>query len=190
MVDSCRAVVVWMGRNSRRWQAMRAARDKRPGPARRFLFRLPLLLERMGAPPLGQMVARLLGIDWIILETVGRHTGRPHVVVLDIVGHDRAHDRFYVQPAYGRRADWVRNVTAHPDVTARVGRQRFRARVRDATGPEGAAVVLRFVRAHPWYARLIVYFVGYVDRIDRPDEELRRALATTPVWAVEASPPR
>ena len=153
---------------------------------RRFLFRLPLRFERFGGLRLERMFARLVGIEWIRLETVGRRTGRPHVVVLDIVGHDRERDRYYVQPAHGRSSEWVRNVAAHPGVTARVGERRFRARVRDATGPEGAEVVLRFLRAHPRYARMIVFFVGYVERIDRPDDALRRDLATTPVLAVEA----
>ena len=105
--------------------------------------------------------------------------------MLDIVGHDRERDIYYVQPAYGPRSDWVQNVAAHPDVHARVGERCIRARVRDATGDEGAEIVLRFVRAHPWYARMIVWFVGYVDRIDRRDDELRRDLAMTLVLAIE-----
>ena len=50
---------------------------------------------------------------------------------------------------------------------------------------QGAEVVLRFLRAHPWYGRVIVWFVGYVDRLDRSDDELRRALLATPVFAIE-----
>jgi deazaflavin-dependent oxidoreductase (nitroreductase family) len=155
------------------------------GAFRRLLFGLPLLLDRLGARTLERAFARVLGVDWIVLETHGRRSGRPHTVVLDVVGRDPRRDVYYVQPAYGRGADWVRNVTANPDVAARVGERRFRARVRDATGREGADVVLAFLRAHPWYGRLIVWFVGYVQRIDRPDDALRRDLATTAVFAVE-----
>jgi len=36
------------------------------------------------------------------------------------------------------------------------------------------------------YARVIVWFVRYVDRVDVPDDALRRALATTPVFAIRA----
>jgi len=45
--------------------------------------------------------------------------------------------------------------------------------------------VLRFVRAHPHYARLIVWFVGYVESLNASDDKLRLELATTPVFAVE-----
>lgn len=149
---------------------------------RRAVFRIPVLLHRAGI----RGVERVLGIDWLLLTTTGRRSGRSHVVMLDAVGHDPASDTFYVQPADGRRADWVRNVAANPEVIAEVRGRRFEARVEDVTGPEGAEVVLHFIRSHPLYARIIVWFVGYVERVDVPDEQLRGALATTPVFAVRA----
>lgn len=162
----------------------------RPDPLRRFLYRLPLLLDRAGLPALDGAIRRLLGVDWIVLETVGRRTGRPHVVVLDVIDHDAGADRYYVQPAYGDAADWVRNVRREPRVTARVGRRRFPARVRDVTGPEGADAMLRFVRAHPWYARIVAWFVGHVHGLDRSDAELRRDFAHLTTLAVDVASDR
>jgi hypothetical protein len=164
-----------------------AGARQRPGPLRRLIFRLPLLLDRLGWRGPERLMARLIGVEWIVLETRGRRSGRTHTVVLDIVGRDSARDVYYVQPAYGSRADWARNAMSAPSV-ARVGCRRAVVRLREATGSEGAEVVLRFVRGHPRYARLIVWFVGYVERIDRPDDELRRDLATTPVYALEVDP--
>ena len=149
---------------------------------RRVIFSVPVLLHRAGI----RGIERVLGIDWLLLTTTGRRSGRPHAVMLDAVGHDPASDTYYVQPADGRRADWVRNAVANPTVTVEVRGRRFEARVEDVTGPEGAEVVLHFIRTHPIYARIIVWFVGYVERVDVPDEDLRRALATTPVYAVRA----
>ena len=171
--------------NARRVRATRRG----PGWVRRFVFRAPLLLDRLGVGALARLASRLIGIEWIILETIGRRSGRRHTVVLDVVGRDARRDTYYVQPAYGREAQWVRNVTAHPEVIARVGDRTVRARVRDATGPEGADVVLRFIRAHPRYARVIVWFVGYVDAVDHSDDALRKRLASTPVFAVEVVGP-
>ena len=152
---------------------------------RRVIFRLPLQAERLAGQRLWRVAAAILGVEWIVLDTIGRRSGQRHTVVLDVVGRDAARDIYYVQPAAGRRSAWVHNVGAHPDIAARVGPRRLRVHVRDATGGEGAAVVLRFLRAHPWYARVIVWFVGYVDRIDRPDAELLSMLADTPVFALE-----
>ncbi len=152
---------------------------------RRTLFRLPLTVERVAGWHLQRWLTRLIGIDWIVLETVGRRSGRPHVVVVDIVGRDAAGRVVYVQPADGRRAAWVRNVVARPDIRVRIDGRRAPARVRDATGAEGAAVVLRFLRAHPWYGRVVVWFVGYVHDVGRPDDALLRDLASTPVFAID-----
>lgn len=152
---------------------------------RRALFRLPLLVERLAGWGAVRLATRLTGVEWIVLETVGRRSGRPHPVVVDVVGRDAARDVWYVQPADGRRSAWVHNVRAQPDIVARIDGRPRRVHVRDATGAEGAEVVLRFLRAHPWYGRVIVWFVGYVERIDVPDSELRRALMDTPVFAVE-----
>ena len=156
-----------------------------PDPIRRFLYRLPLRLGRHGRPVLDG----LLNVDWIVLETVGRRSGRPHVVVLDVVAHVANPERYYVQPAYGDDADWVRNVRREPRVTARVGGRRFRGRVRDATGDEGAEAMLRFVRAHPWYSRVVAWFVGHVRGLDRPDAELRGEFTRLTTLVVEVVRP-
>ena len=152
---------------------------------RRVLFRLPLTVERVAGWHLQRWLTRLAGIDWIVLETIGRRSGRPHTVVVDIVGSDAARRVFYVQPADGRRAAWVHNVVAQPNIWVRIDGHRAPARVRDATGAEGATVVLRFLRAHPWYGRVIVWFVGYVRDVGRPDDVLLRELVSTPVFAIE-----
>jgi deazaflavin-dependent oxidoreductase (nitroreductase family) len=158
---------------------------QRPGRLRRLLFRLPLMLERVAGRWPERLLTTAIGVPWIVLETVGRRSGRIHPVVLDIVGHDRGRDVYYIQPAYGRGSNWVRNVCATPAIRARVRDRWLHVRVRDATGQEGAEVVLAFVRTHPLYARIILWFVRYTDHIERRDDDLRRALATTPVFAVE-----
>jgi hypothetical protein len=94
-------------------------------------------------------------------------------------------DLYYVQPAEGRRAAWVNNVGAHPTSPRASAPRRMRVHVRDATGAEGAAVSAALSPRPPVYARVIVWFVGYVDRIDRPDAELLSKLADTPVFAIE-----
>src|SRR5262245_16746553 len=152
-----------------------------PDPIRRFIYRLPLLLERTGLPAIGG----LFGVEWIVLETVGRRSGRPHVVVLDGIEHRSTPDRYYVQPAYGTAADWVRNVRREPHVGVRVGSRRFRGRVREASGTEGAEAMLRFVHAHPRYARLVAWFVGHVHGLDRPDAELLDDFARLTTFVVE-----
>jgi len=146
---------------------------------RRVLYRTPVLLHRLGV----RGFERLLGIDWILLTTTGRRTGLPHTVMLDVVGHDATHDAYYVSPA-DARGDWVRNIRTEPRVEVSVRGRQFRGHVHEVTGPEGAEVMLRFIREHSWYAFVVNWFVGLVDRVGRSDEELRAQLETIPVFAI------
>jgi deazaflavin-dependent oxidoreductase (nitroreductase family) len=146
---------------------------------RRVVFRAPLMLHRVGV----RGFERLLGMDWMLLTTTGRRTGRPHAVMVDVVGHDAASGSYYFSPA-DVRSDWVRNVRARPQVEASVRGRPFRARVEEVTGPEGARVMLRFIREHQRYARIVMWFVGLVADVDRPDQELYAQLRTATVFAV------
>jgi hypothetical protein len=65
----------------------------KPSPLRRLLFRLPLLLDGRAGRTAQHLLTRAIGIDWIAVETRGRRSGRPHTVVLDVVGHDA--DTYY-----------------------------------------------------------------------------------------------
>lgn len=146
-------------------------------PALRSLYRIPLWLRRHGV----RGYERVLGIEWIVVTTRGRRTGRPHAVVVDVVGRDAG--GWYVQPA-DPRAQWVRNVRADPRVTVEAGGRTIEAEAREITGSEGADVVLRFIRTHPWYAKVVVWFVGYVETTDLPDAELHARLREAIVFAL------
>jgi deazaflavin-dependent oxidoreductase (nitroreductase family) len=71
-----------------------------------------MLAHKLGIPPPGDA----------LLETTGRRTGLPrHTPVCD--GTDG--DKFWLVAQRGERADWVRNIRAHP---------RVRVKVRSASG--------------------------------------------------------
>ena len=144
----------------------------------RTLYRLPLLLRRYGI----RGYERLLGVQWLALTTTGRRSGRPHTVMLDVVGRDVA-GGWYVQPSKPR-AHWVLNARANPDIRVEVDGSACAANAIEVTGDEGADVVLRFIRAHPLYARLVVWLVGYTPTVDVPDEVLRERLREVVVFAL------
>lgn len=152
--------------------------------ALRLLYRVPLWLHGAGIAG----YERLLGIDWLVLTTRGRRSGRPRQVVLDVIAHEEDGDVWYVQPADEVRAQWFLNVRAHPSVRVEVRGRRFEARATVLTGPAAARIVRRFLREHPWYARVVVWLVGYVDRIDLPDAELLARLEGVTVVALRPTP--
>lgn len=91
------------------------------GPARRrfsrAVVRAPILVYRCG---LGWVFGRRL----VLLTHVGRRSGRPRQVVLEVVGRGPGRGSYVVASGYGSRAHWFRNVLAHPEVTYQVGRRR------------------------------------------------------------------
>ena len=144
---------------------------------RRWLHRLPILLHGLGI----RGYERVLGIDWLLLTTTGRRSGRPRTVMVDAIGHDDG--TWYVQPAEPH-AHWLANLRADPIATVEVRGRRFDVRAEEITGPRGADVIVRFIREHPRYARLVIALVGYVDSPDHSDDELRAKLRDVPVIAL------
>ncbi len=143
-----------------------------PHPPSRLLLwflRLPIAIYRLGLPG----YERLFGQRWIVVTTKGRRTGKPHAVMLDIVGHDPTTRRYYVQPGWGRRSAWVRNIEAHPFIEAQIGRQQFKAKVVDVSGAEGAEQVQRFLKAHPLQSRIVAKFMLGLELEAQSEEELR-----------------
>jgi len=130
---------------------------KKPARWLRAIYRMPLAVYRLGFAG----SERWLGMHWLLITTTGRRSGRPHRVLVDLLGHDPARGRYFIQAAYGRRADWVRNIEVHPVFEAQVGRERFRARMEEAERQEAERVMLDYVRAHPLYSPGIAWMLGY-----------------------------
>ena len=70
-------------------------------------------------------------MDFMYLATVGRRTGRPHVIEIWYATHEGVH---YVMSGGRERADWVRNIQANPTVTFRLGGARELSTVGRAPG--------------------------------------------------------
>ena len=76
-------------------------------PLQRYVINPPVMLAwRLGLGPPGDA----------LLETTGRHTGRPHHTP---VCDGSQGETFWLIAQHGRRADYVRNIEAHPRVKVR-----------------------------------------------------------------------
>jgi deazaflavin-dependent oxidoreductase (nitroreductase family) len=65
------------------------------------------------------------------VTTTGRVTGRPHEIEIWFVYADGS---IYLMAGGGRRADWVKNMLADPQVTVRIGSQELTATARVVEG--------------------------------------------------------
>lgn len=81
----------------------------------RCLVRAPIWLYRAG-------LGFLFGNRLLMLEHLGRISGLPRYVVLEVV--DRTHDAYTVAAGFGDRAEWLRNLDANPHAYISIGRRR------------------------------------------------------------------
>jgi len=107
----------------------------------RWLVRAPIWLFQHGA---GFLFAGRL----ILLEHVGRTSGRPRYVVLEVVARP-ARDEIIVASGFGEQAQWYRNLRAHPHAHVSVGfLRRVPARSIMLSPEESGAILRGYARHH------------------------------------------
>lgn len=147
---------------------------KPPGRLLRILFRLPLVLYRIG---LGDLVP-----TQILLTTIGRKSGKPHRVIVDIIGGDKTKGIHYVSAAFGPHSDWYLNLKANPTVQAQIGRRKFTARAIILPLKEAEDLLVEFVRLHRRYARVMMRVIGVGTSLS--EDEVRALASQMPVVAI------
>jgi deazaflavin-dependent oxidoreductase (nitroreductase family) len=91
----------------------------------------------------------LLGPRLLMLEHLGRKSGTPRYVVLEVIDHV-APDSYVVASGFGDKAQWFRNIRANPSVRVYAGSHLpapATARVLDQ--PEADRVLATYIRRHP-----------------------------------------
>ncbi len=129
----------------------------RPRGLLKFFFKMPLFLHKVG---IVWWIEKFSGAQWMLITTTGRKSGKPRQVMVDVVDYDKEADIFYIEAAYGRRADWVRNIQANPDFRAQVGRRKFTARAEFLPPEVAEEKLVMLVRKVPKYARAVMAMAG------------------------------
>ena len=143
----------------------------RPSRLWRLFFRIPLHLYNLGL----RGWERHIGVQLMKITTNGRRTGRPHSVLVDVIGRDEAGDAYYVSAAYGATSDWVRNIRANPVFRAQVGRRRFEAEARRVSDLDAEGLLMAYIEGHRRYVKGLYGMMG-VDLDTISEEELRAIL--------------
>jgi len=112
----------------------------------------------------------------MLLTTRGRRTGRPRTNGVSFMPVD---DHYVAFSGWGVRADWYRNVRAHPEVFITVGRRRIRAMARVVDDPERRRQLMQQMQARsprcgpPQPVRPLLKRTGLFDY----DAEIKMAVA-------------
>ncbi len=128
----------------------------------------------------------LLGPRLLMVEHVGRTTGRPRYVCLEVVDRPRP-DTIVIVSGFGARAQWYRNLRATPRCHVSTGRlRRVSADARFLPDDDAARVLARYRQAHPQLWRRLRGAIEHT--VGRPVDSLpmvELTLATAP-----GAPPR
>jgi deazaflavin-dependent oxidoreductase (nitroreductase family) len=133
----------------------------------RWLVRSPLLVYRFG-------LGALLGSRVLLLEHVGRRSGRRRQVVLETVLRP-AQEEIVVASGFGAASDWYRNVQVNPDVRVSCGRVRCRqARAELLDGTESRELLAEYAARHPTAFRRLMGAIAATSPDRLPDVRLVR----------------
>jgi deazaflavin-dependent oxidoreductase (nitroreductase family) len=84
-----------------------------------------------------------------MLEHIGRKSGAPRYVVLEVVDH-ASRDVYIVASGFGRKAQWFRNIQANPRVRVYIGsRAPAPATARILTQPEADHALNAYISRRP-----------------------------------------
>lgn len=121
---------------------------------KRFLFRAPLFLYRIG-------LGGLLGRRFLLLNHTGRKSGRSRQSVLEVVNYDQASDTFYIASGFGKKSDWYLNILAQPTVSIQVGWRKVLVTAVPLTPEESGQAMVEYARRYPIAAKNLGRVIGY-----------------------------
>lgn len=110
-------------------------------PWLRTLFAAPNALYRHG-------LGGVLGHRFLQLTHVGRTSGDPHTVVLEVLRYDRATGEAVVISGLGEKAQWLRNLRANGRASVSFGRAPRSAAVRFLDTDEAVEALAAYERRY------------------------------------------
>jgi deazaflavin-dependent oxidoreductase (nitroreductase family) len=128
----------------------------------------------------------LLGCRFLLLIHLGRRSRRRRETVLEVIEYREPGPEAVVMSAFGRNADWLRNIEVTPNPEVIIGRQQFVAAYRLLDIEEAISVVERYEQ-RSWFLAPIVRLVvssllGWPYRGSESDR--RRLAAQLPLIAL------
>ena len=141
----------------------------------RLGWRAPIWFYRLG-------LGWLLGSRFVLLNHVGRKTGKVRQAVVEVVKHDKDTGAYIVASGFGEKSDWYQNILVHPELTIQVGRERIRACAERLPLAQAAEVLLDYNRRYPATLRALAGILGY--RTDGSEADVRYLANVIPIVAL------
>ncbi|MFP3989016.1 nitroreductase family deazaflavin-dependent oxidoreductase [Streptomyces sp. E11-3] len=124
---------------------------------RRVVLRAPISLYRIG-------LGGLLGHRLVLLTHIGRVSGQPRKVVLEVVAQDEQPGSYLIASGYGERSQWLRNVLAQPRVCYQVGWRKYEGTAVPLPPEESGRRLAEYAERHPRLAAKLMDSLGHAPR--------------------------
>lgn len=121
---------------------------------KRFFFRAPIYFYRLG-------LGGLLGKRFLLLNHIGRKSGKARQTVLEVVNYDQDTNTFYIASGFGKKSDWYRNILEHPEVSIQVGWRKMVVTAVPLTPEESGQAMVDYARQYPTAAKNLGKLIGY-----------------------------
>ena len=149
---------------------------RHPSGWSRWFFRFPIKLYQAN-------LGWLLGKRLLYMIHIGRKSGKPRQVVLEVVDHDPETDTYYVASGWGEKSDWLRNIEKTPQVYVKTGWRHFPAAAKRLTGEEAEEALLNYNRRHPHSLQPLARYMGY--RLENTEQDIRLLAHEIPLVAIK-----
>ena len=140
----------------------------------RLLWRAPIWFYKVG-------LGWLFGKRFLLLNHIGRKSGKARQAVLEVVRYDKETNTYYVASGFGEKSDWYQNVMHTPDVTIQVGGKRYTTRAMRLPLEEAEEEMLSYGRHHPTAIKNLAGLLGYP--VDGTEASLRKLGGLLPIIA-------
>ena len=100
----------------------------------------------------GKVGGSFEGAPLLLLHTIGRHSGKPHINPVMYLKHG---ERFLVFASKGgadKQPDWYFNLKAHPNIRIEVGDDTINVHAEEVTGSERDTLYSRQAALYPRFA--------------------------------------
>ena len=131
---------------------------KSPTGLSRLLWRAPIWFYRFN-------LGWLLTGRMMLINHIGRKSGKPRQNVVEVARYDKATHTRYVCSGFGKNSQWYRNLEAHPDITIQTAGKKLAVHAKLLSPDESADEMQRYVEHNPKLIKGLLNVVGY----DVPD---------------------
>jgi deazaflavin-dependent oxidoreductase (nitroreductase family) len=133
----------------------------------RLLMRAPIVLYETG-------LGFILGGRFLMLTHIGRSSGRPKRVVLEVIKSDPESGIYYIGSGWGEKANWLLNIEKTPEVRVQTGNKVFDALASRLSANQASDILLNYGGRNPKAFRMLAgrFIVGQDLDISEESAEL------------------